>query len=412
MRILFLLLCTFWTSLGITEEPYALYLTWQHDPTRTMTVQWITPKENADDSLEYRVQGDTKWQTQLGKHKEMPQDEPFFVHVVELQDLTPDSVYYFRLKESDTDYHFRTLPKDLNETPVVFLVGGDTNQLGPEGFAETNIRAAKEDPSFVVFGGDLAYASPRESFQAEDADRWLEWIKTYSDTMKTTDNHLIPLLVAIGNHDVKGGFHQTPEKAPFFHALFSMPGYPGYNVVRANSYLSFYLLDSSHSNPVKGVQTDWLKTELDKDSKMIHRFAIYHVPAYPSVRSYNMDISNMIRRNWLPLFEKYGVHVAFENHDHDYKRTYPLIKGKIDPRGVVYIGDGSWGVKPRVPKKANKSEYFAKTKAAQQYVKVKLTDSMREFWAINTKGQVIDHYVQFVDKQIPPGEKFISKRKK
>lgn len=52
--------------------------------------------------------------------------------------------------------------------------------------------------------------------------------------------------------------------------------------------------------------------------------AIYHVPAYPSARSFTGRTQSMIRKHWVPLFEKSTMNLAFENHDHAYKRTYPI----------------------------------------------------------------------------------------
>lgn len=75
-----------------------------------------------------------------------------------------------------------------------------------------------------------------------------------------------------------------------------------------------------------------------------HVFPVYHVPAFPSVRSFSNQTSAAIRRNWVPLFERFGIKVAFEHHDHAYKRTVPIREEAIDPeRGIVYFGDGAWG---------------------------------------------------------------------
>jgi hypothetical protein len=77
---------------------------------------------------------------------------------------------------------------------------------------------------------------------------------------------------------------------------------------------------------------------------------------WPSYRSDKVGesgkINHLIREHWCPLFDEYGVQLAFEHHDHAYKRTYPIRKGTVDPRGVVYLGDGAWGVtvRKRMPK--------------------------------------------------------------
>ena len=124
-----------------------------------------------------------------------------------------------------------------------------------------------------------------------------------------------------------------------------MPGHQIYNSLDFGSFLSLILLDSGHANPIEGAQTQWLNNVLEKRQNILHRFAFYHVPAYPCVRSYRTKQSVLIRKTWIPLFEKWGIQVAFEHHDHAYKRTYPLLKNRIQPHGIIYLGDGGWGLK-------------------------------------------------------------------
>ena len=61
-----------------------------------------------------------------------------------------------------------------------------------------------------------------------------------------------------------------------------------------------------------------------------------------------------MRQQWVPHFERYGVTAIFENDHHNYKRTHPIRGHKRDDKnGIVYLGDGAWGVKTRsVPKDA------------------------------------------------------------
>lgn len=424
MRPFFLALSLFWTVFCFCDEPIAVYLTWQKDPTCTMTIQWISKiaEENQEakqeankdaakekeektaivDTIEFEPcekgaeEGVKAWKKVVGTHHSLPENGPFLVHVVKLEELLPKTSYRFRIQGEAKEYLFQTMPKTLSE-PIVFVAGGDTNQAGAAAFEETNRQAAKENPAFALFGGDLAYASPNEKEKPDNREKWLHWLSSYSKTMITPKGYLIPLLVTIGNHDVKGHYEGSPKDAPFFYSLFEMPGLPGYNVLRFGNYFSLYLLDSDHTNRVNGAQTEWLKRELSKE-KSTHRFAIYHVPAFPSVRSFHMKVSASIRRHWVPLFEKYRLNIALENNDHAYKRTYPLIDREVDPRGVVYIGDGSWGVKPRTPKKPKHVDYLAKTKAVRQFLKIELSESKREIWSLTEKGELVDHYIQFVHR--------------
>ena len=194
----------------------------------------------------------------------------------------------------------------------------------------------------------------------------------------------------IGNHDVTGRFDQTPDKAPFFYTFFPTPGY---QVMDFGDYLSLILLDSGHTHPVDGAQKDWLYQMLYQRQNVPHKFAFYHVPAYPCVRPYKGTKSQFIREQWVPIFEKFHLDVAFEHHDHAYKRTFAIRKGKKKRHGVIYMGDGAWGVeRPRIPRRA--SWYLAKAQSIRHFILVTLDKDTRHFKAISHRGDVFDTFTQ------------------
>ena len=49
------------SSLFGTDDPVTVYLTWQRSPETTMLVQWLTPFDRQDDSVEYKREGDAAW---------------------------------------------------------------------------------------------------------------------------------------------------------------------------------------------------------------------------------------------------------------------------------------------------------------------------------------------------------------
>ncbi len=115
--------------------------------------------------------------------------------------------------------------------------------------------------------------------------------------------------------------------------------------------------------------------------------AAYHIGAYPSVYSYKGSTPKKIRSEWSPLFERYRLNAAFEHHNHAYKRTFPMKDGKIDPEGVIYMGDGSWGISPRKPKKMWYLDIAERTNAV---CLITLNSEKSTIQGINLKGQVID----------------------
>lgn len=367
-----------------------IYLTWQRDPTTTMTIQWVSLPEQNSSLIHYRAEGDPDWQTVEGSLFPMPQGPLYVVHRVELTHLIPQTVYQFQIEENT--YLFRTMPAQLT-SPIRFVIGGDMYHDGIEFMKETSRQAAKTDPDFAVIGGDIAYAVGGGIQETEKVKRWIEWIQAWHECMITPERRLIPVIAAIGNHDLNGQFGQTPEQALLFSTLFPMPGKQIYNVLDFDSYLSLFLLDSGHANPINGAQTDWLKNSLQKRQNIPTKLAIYHVPAYPSIRPFYGKYSLLIRRHWVPLFEQYGIHLAFEHHDHAYKRTHPLLNNRVNPKGIIYLGDGAWGVEqPRHPRFMRKLFYIDQFSSTRHFILFTLDQNGQQIKSISSQGQVLDAF--------------------
>ena len=380
-------------------DPPALYLQWQRDPTSTMTIHWHTEKP-APTTLEFRADGTNAWHKTSGSSVPMPDDSSGrTIHTVELTGLSADATYWFRFDNGAREYKFRTMPQTLS-SPVRFVSAGDMYHTR-EMMDEMNKLGAKYDPAFIIMGGDLAYTNDRTN-QLEKVSRWYDLFDSWKHLAVAPDGRLIPLLVVIGNHEVKGFWHQTEAQAVGFYSLFSMPGKQGYNVLDFGDYMSLLLLDSGHTRPVAGAQADWLSVTLSKRKKVPHVFPVYHVPAYPSARPFeggeNGDISEAIRKHWSPLFDRHGLKIAFENHEHTFKRTHPIRGNKVDPNGVVYLGDGAWGVRVRNPHPVDSTWYLAKAAAVRHFYLVTLFPDARHILAINNEGAVFDELYQRVSR--------------
>jgi hypothetical protein len=397
-KLVLLLLILFPFTMS-AAAPVAVYLTWAQDPTSTMCIRWLT-KSGIDEeanAVSYRQRASAAWQTQDATCMPFP-GEPYTIHAVELLNLASDTEYEFQLAcDPEKSYRFVTMPKELSK-PIVFVEGGDTSAQGLDRFRETGIQAARTDPLFILFGGDLAYSSSNKIASGEDRIRWIHWLSAYYETMITPSGRMIPVLATIGNHDIPGKYGQGKEAAVCYYALFPMPGNPSYNVLRFGDYLSLYFLDSGHTSSVAGPQTEWLGNELQKESEKTNVLVAYHFPAYPSVRAFRGPLSTSIRRHWVPLFDRYRVDLVFEHHEHSYKRTHPLLHDDEDPHGIIYVGDGAWGAKARTPKDAAWTTYLAKTSKTSHFLKVELSQKRKsgehsiECWAISNQGIVFDHF--------------------
>ncbi len=371
-------------------DPPALYLQWQRDPTSTMTIHWHTVGE-AKSEVFFRPLGATHWFSATGDAKPFIGTERT-VRIVELTGLMPGTNYEFCFQPGARVFKFRTMPRDLSQ-PVRFITGGDVYH-NLKWMGNTTALAAKLDPAFIVFGGDLAYS--HGGTNEEKITQWFDYFASWKTNAVAPDGRLIPMLVAIGNHEVKDSYRQPVEKAASFYTLFSSPGPQGYTALDFGKYLSLFLLDSDHTHTIAGEQTAWLGKNLSARRKVPHVFPVYHTPAYPSYREEAGTQAKEVRTHWCPLFDKYRVKLVFENHDHCFKRTFPIRAGKIDPKGTTYLGDGAWGVEVRKPDPAKPKWYIEKSEPTRHFYLVTLTPEARHILAVNESGQVFDEVYQRV----------------
>lgn len=368
-------------------QPSTLFLTWQRDPTTTMTVQWVGVRgETADTSIRYSAANDLRWQTQPTIAKPYHPATDLKVFRAELTGLAPGTDYRFQIGKRSPTFRFRTMPAKATDA-IHFISGGD---VGVNAHAvANNIQAARQDPMFAVIGGDLGYDNGRL------VDVSLAFLRNYSQHMVARDGRLIPMVACIGNHEVDGSYNKTREKAPFFYALFDGL-YPetGYATLDFGDYLSLVLLDTGHTSPIGGAQTDWLEQRLRDRKDHPNAMVVNHVPAYPSYRSMvgvngKPGTGELNRKHWVPLFEQYRVPVVLEHHDHTFKRSKPLIGESANANGVLYLGDGSWG-RLRTPKPPEKLPHLALMSKDYHLSLHRIQGDERFHMALDQTGRIMD----------------------
>jgi hypothetical protein len=378
-------------------HPDTLFLTWQRDPTTTMTVQWIGPpaetalvhfaplgKGPVDQGGEF-ADTQEEWTSVATKQHAYPMTD-LNVFRAELTGLRPGTEYQFRLDHKSPASRFRTMPAKATDA-FQFVSGGD---CGTNAHAiANNILAAKQDPMFTLIGGDLGYDDGKKP------DVSLAFVRNYSRHMIDNQGRLVPMVVCMGNHEVNGGYGKTREAAPFFFALHDgLFAERSFATLDFGDYLSLVLLDTGHIAPIPGEQTAWLDTALADRVDRAHLIVANHVPAYPSYRKSEGDggkagTGELNRTHWVPLFERHNVDAVLEHHDHAFKRTHPLMDGRVDANGIVYLGDGSWG-KLRSPKAPEARPYLAATNESFHLTLHRLEGEQRFHLALEEGGRVVD----------------------
>lgn len=395
LRILFL---TLFLPLFIwAEDPSALYLSWVKDPSTSMVIQWLQEGAVAEKTaISYQKEGDSKWKEMSGSSQQIPRSE-LFVHTIELTQLREMTIYRFKIGQEGRIYRFRTMPKDVRQG-IRFVVGGDA-YYDAKKFRAMNRQIARTNPDFIVLGGDIAYTEGVSGWfhtRSWKLNRWRTFFEEWKKAMVTRDGRLIPIVPVIGNHDVKDNKPAfSNEEWQLFYLFFAFPekGTP-FRAMDFGSYLSLTLLDTGHTYPINGGQLEWLKDTLNKHDHFLYNIAVYHIAGYPSVYSYEGQRPTAIRKYWAPLFEKHHLQVAFENHNHAYKRT-PAIKAEaLDPEGVTYLGDGCWGVNARTSIPPSKAWYLASSRKANCFWLVDLYKEEMSCRSVNIMGEEMEE-VQF-----------------
>lgn len=393
-RIALLLIGIAFSSFAFSnaEEPAGLFLTWVDNPYSSIVIDYHTlPGFSESTSISFRETGTVKWKTAKGEMFPYPHSDRS-IHRVYIKGLKPGRTYQFQVNGFDRVYNFRTVSKD-KDAVVRFAIGGDTMHR-KFWMDSVNLVARSYDPDFIVWGGDLAYANG----SPDNIEKWYQWHESIMETLIDSTGRAIPILLGIGNHEVQKKteeFKPTDEMrlkfAPFFYSFFAFPGQPGYAAIDFGKYLSLIFLDTDHTNPIEGEQTEWLEKTLKKRKGFTHMMPVYHVPGFPSNRDFEGKTQREVRTHFVPLFEEYGVEVAFEHHDHTYKRTHPIRNGQIvpDEEGIVYLGDGAWGVGQR---KTNDAWYLARRESKRHCMIVTLQGKSVDVVMVDMKGDVFDRY--------------------
>jgi hypothetical protein len=362
--------------------PGHLRVVWTEDPARRATVSWSTAAAGTTHEVYLDTQprgGDLARYAQrvaAGKNGAYVSGGAASYHHAELTGLQPATTYHFVVVSdgrASPERHFVTAPAD--DRPFRLLGGGDSRTGLAERKRMNQVIASlvTKDPGIVALahGGDYNDASSSWS-------EWNGWLADHALTF-TAAGRVLPIIPARGNHEGDGAFYDR---------VFGFPGgtTKNYWTTRLGEHVRFIVLDSEAT--MGGTQQAWLESQLQEAQGARWIVPSYHRPAYPAVKE-----AGGAKQFWVPLFEKYGVDVVCESDGHVLKRTPPIRADKVDPAGVVYVGEGGLGVPQRTPISAwyLKAPGMAKSAHHVQMFSFSPTELVYEAYSIN--GGVEDRYV-------------------
>jgi len=258
-------------------------------------------------------------------------------HAVRFGGLEPDTAYLYRLRGADGwSEWFQTRTAAAGFRPFRFVYLGDLQndilEIGARTVREAVLSGPR--PALVLHAGDLV----QQRAGGVHDDEWGEWNETGGWFYAT-----VPQIPAAGNHEyLEPAAPGAPWRlGPHWPLQFALPrnGAPS---VPTTSYtvdhqgVRFVVLDGTAALQLATLedQARWLDRALDVDARWT--VVLMHQPFWACARP--RDNARLIAA-WRPLFERRGVDLVLQGHDHCYGRmTAPAETGQpAAPGGPVYV---------------------------------------------------------------------------
>jgi hypothetical protein len=202
-----------------------------------------------------------------------------------------------------------------------------------------------------------------------------------------------PLFPTMGNHDSRA----TNAWGAAYLNLFTLPE-NGATVLFPDHAERYYSFDYGPIHFVsldtefafqnvnrREAQLAWLDSDLSATAQP-WKIVFFHRPPYSSGAEHGSDL--VIRQAFGPLFEKYGVQLVINGHEHDYERLVPW-RESADPaaQAVTYIVTGGGGGPVYA---AGKSEWTAVSASTHHYLRATIDGCVATLQAVDVNGIVFD----------------------
>jgi len=282
-------------------------------------------------------------------------------HAVTLTGLAPYTLYHYRVESGGAplsgDATFRTAPEP-DQARFTFVALGDTRTQHRVHQAVVE-RIVGLTPDFVLHTGDLVA-------DGGSADAWETFFEIERELMAYA-----PVFPTLGNHE---------RKSREYFDLFYLPGNERwYAFDYGNARLVCLQVDGTAHFTPQSEQYAWLEETLAANTQR-WLFVAFHVPPYTSAAGGRLE--GVVRETLTPLFERYGVDVVLNGHQHNYERNEVN-----DVTYVVTAGGGAplYAAVEREPTQAA----FA---LAHHFVLLRIDGSRLQGTAISSTGEVLDEF--------------------
>lgn len=321
--------------------PDRVLLSWKGDPATTHSVAWRTDDSVTSAVAEIAESGPGPAFARQADRIEATSQAletnlgPARYHSATFENLTPDTLYAYRVGDGDDLwsewFQFRTASDQ--PAPLQFVYVGDAQNNLKSHWSRVIRQAYADAPKarFLLHAGDLVNRGDADS-------EWGEWFYSLGWIAGS-----VPQLAVPGNHEysllqrLRDGRGVTRHWRPQFELPENGPmgleetvyyvDVQGVRIVGLNSNENFE------------IQSAWMEDVLG-DNPNRWTIVTHHHPIHSA--SGNRD-NAMLRRAWQPIYDKYGVDLVLQGHDHSYGRTGLLT---FDPKDAEETDEGQGQDRP------------------------------------------------------------------
>jgi len=333
--------------------PQHVHVAFGGDPAHEIVVSYFTLEKSNTSTVQYGTSPGKYPQSTIGYeisylHSD-DDDEVFYNHHVLLEDLEPDTLYYYRTGDNyggwSPEYYFRTAPLEQTAANFSVIVYGDMGIANSQHTVERiRTRVHGQEIDFIFHIGDISYADDYSSGMYESV--WNAWFTEMEDITSIT-----PYMVTPGNHEYSCEHEGCDYSFNFtaYNHRFRMPG-----IESGSNTSMFYSFDYADAHFIAvstetdfphapegtarfGNQLKWLKNDLEKANANRDNVPWIvvggHRPIYSSAGGYSehgipIEEAHYLQEAMEALFYEHNVDLVVVGHVHSYERMYPTYHNK------------------------------------------------------------------------------------
>ena len=313
-----------------SKDPDRIILTFNGDPSTKRAVTWRTDSTVEKAKAQIAIAGvNSKFARQAIEYIATTQEFDLGLyksnnslivnyHSVIFENLKPNTLYAYRVGDDENWsewIQFKTASDKYSQTQFVYFGDAQNDILSHWSRVIRMAYQTAPNASFVIHAGDLVDTAHRDY-------EWAQWFKAggFIHSQWTA----IPV---VGNHEFQRFNDSTSRRLSIqWRPQFSLPIEENldeklHETVYTVEYQDVLIL-VLNSTGLLEEQTEYIKEKLSNtDAKW--KIVTNHHSVFSPAEGRDFEYA---RRVWKPLFDKYGVDLVLNGHDHTYARGHVPVK--------------------------------------------------------------------------------------